>query len=69
MPSQSSQNLQSLCSLIKGKRTEKLLSQHAELLLVEALTCKGGELPAEDLRELAPGGPRWVPKECQVLWI
>ena len=52
-----------------AKRTEKLFSQHGELLLVEALTGKRGELPAEDLRQLAPGGPRWVTKERQVLWI
>lgn len=47
--------------------TEELFSQHAELLLVKALASQAGELPAEDLGQLAPRGPRWVPKKCQVL--
>lgn len=47
--------------------TEEFFSQHAQLLLVEALTSEGGKLPAEDLGELAPGGPRRVTEERQVL--
>lgn len=61
----------SLHSLIPKTKelTKELLSQHGELLLVEALTREGGELPAEDLGELAPSGPRWVTEERQVLRI
>lgn len=51
----------------KAIYTEEFFSQHAQLLLVEALTGEGGELPAEDLGELAPGGPRRVTEERQVL--
>lgn len=50
------------------KPTQKLFPQHGKLLLVEASTSKGGELPAENLWELVPVGPRWVPKERQILW-
>lgn len=53
---------------LKDKHTKELFSQHGELLFVEASPGKSGELPAEDLRELAPAGPRRVPKESQVLW-
>lgn len=53
---------------LKDKHTKELFSQHGELLFVEASPGKCGELPAEDLRELAPAGPRRVPKESQVLW-
>lgn len=49
------------------KHTEQLFSQHAQLVLVEALTGEGGELPAEHLGELVPRGPRWVTEERQVL--
>lgn len=49
--------------IVLSKHTKKLFSQHGELLLVEAPTGKGGELPAKDLRELAPAGPRRVSKE------
>lgn len=47
--------------------TQEFFSQHAQLLLVEALAGEGGKLPAEDLGELAPGGPRRVTEERQVL--
>lgn len=47
--------------------TEEFFSQHAQLLPVEAVTSEGGKLPAEDLGELAPGGPRRVTEERQVL--
>lgn len=47
--------------------TKELFSQHAELLLVKALASQAGELPAEDLGQLAPRGPRRVPKKRQVL--
>lgn len=47
--------------------TEEFFSQHAQLLLGEALTSEGGKLPTEDLGELAPGGPRRVAEERQVL--
>lgn len=53
---------------LQDKHTKELFSQHGELLFVEASPGKSGELPAEDLRELAPAGPRRVPKESQVLW-
>lgn len=33
------------------------------------MTGEGGKLPAEDLGELAPGGPRWVTEEGQVLRV
>lgn len=47
--------------------TKKFFSQHAQLLLVESAPGKGGELPAEHLRELTPGGPWGVTEETQVL--
>lgn len=51
------------------KPTEEFFPEHAQLLPGEALTSEGGKLPAEDLGELAPGGPRWVTEEGQVLRV
>lgn len=49
--------------------TKEFFSQHAQLLLVEALTSQGGKLPAEHLGELAPGSPWRITEEPQVLSI
>lgn len=48
-------------------RTEQFVGQHIELLLVQAPLGDGGELPAEDLRELRPLRLWGVQEELQVL--
>lgn len=48
-------------------RTEQFVSQHVELLLVQASLGDGGELPAEDLRQLRPLRRRRGEEELQVL--
>lgn len=47
--------------------TEQFVSQHVELLLVQASLGDGGELPAEDLRQLRPLRRRRGEEELQVL--
>lgn len=47
--------------------TEQLVSEHVELLLVQAPVGDRGELPAEDLGQLRPHRLRGVEEELQVL--
>lgn len=47
--------------------TEQLVSQHVELLLVQASLGDGGELPAEDFRQLRPLGRKGGQEELEVL--
>lgn len=53
--------------LVLGGFTEQLVSEHVELLLVQAPVGDGGELPAEDLGQLRPHRLRGVEEELQVL--
>lgn len=47
--------------------TEQFVGQHVELLLVQASLGDGGELPAENLRQLTPLRRRGREEELQVL--
>lgn len=47
--------------------TEQFVGQHVELLLVQASLGDGGELPAEDVRQLRPLGRRRGEEELEVL--
>lgn len=47
--------------------TEQFVSQHVELLLVQASLGDGGELPAEDVGQLRPLGWRRGEEELEVL--
>ena len=47
--------------------TEQLVGQHVELLLVQASLRDGGELPAQDLRQLRPLRRRRGEEELQIL--
>lgn len=53
--------------LVLSGFTEQLVSEHVELLLVQAPVGDGGELPAENLGQLRPHRLRGVEEELQVL--
>lgn len=53
--------------VLAARPTQQLVSQHVELLLVQAPLGGRGELPAEDLGQLRPGGRRRREEELQVL--
>lgn len=53
--------------LVLGGFTQQLVSEHVELLLVQAPVGDGGELPAENLGQLGPHRLRGVEEELQVL--
>lgn len=48
-------------------RTKQFVSQHVELLLVQASLGDGGELPAENLGQLRPLRLRRREEELQIL--
>lgn len=61
-----------LCRFTKPRQvtirlTQELVSQHAQLLVVEASLGYGGELPAQHLRQQAPGGLGRAQEERQIL--
>lgn len=47
--------------------TQQFVSQHVELLLVQASLSDGGKLPAQHLGQLGPLGRRRAEEELQVL--
>lgn len=59
--------LKTLPHVIFVRLTEQFISEHVELLLVQASLGDGGELPAEHLRELRPLRRRRGEEELQVL--